>query len=73
MHKAMEAADERDTLRDEDLRAIQLKLEALAQMTKNYPLECSLGAYELLFESRDDIEILIESLTGEISESRDAA
>jgi len=42
-------------------------------MTKNYPLECSLGAYELLFESRDDIEILIESLTGEISESRDAA
>ena len=73
MHKAMAAADEHDTLGDDDLRAIQIELETLARMTKDYPLECSLGAYDLLFESRDDIEILIESLSEEILESRDAA
>jgi hypothetical protein len=42
-------------------------------MTRDYPLECSLGTCDFLFESRDEIQTLLESLTEEISESRDAA
>jgi len=73
MCKAMEAANENDILCDGDLKAIHLQLETLAQGTKNYPIECSLGAYDFLFESRDDIEILMESLTEEISQSANIA
>jgi hypothetical protein len=42
-------------------------------MAKDYPLECSLGTCDFLFASRDEIQLLIESLTGELPESRDAA
>ncbi|HEX7505262.1 MAG TPA: hypothetical protein VF550_00725 [Polyangia bacterium] len=73
MRQTCKAADEKAALVDDDLKAIQLQLVTLAQATRDYPLECSLGTYELLFESRDDIEILIESLTEEISEARNAA
>ena len=54
---------------DEDLRAIHLQLEMLAQMATVYPLECSLGTFSFLFESRDEVTILIESLTEELSQS----
>jgi len=73
MSKPMEALDKTDTFCDDDLRAIQLQLETLAQRTTDYPLECSLGMYDFLFESRDDVEILLESLTAEISEARNPA
>ena len=73
MRETRKAAYEQADLGDDDLMAIQVQLEMLAQVTKDYPLECSLGTYDLLFESRDDIEIHIESLTEEISESRNAA
>ena len=73
MGSTTEAAGEDLTPCDNDLRAIQLQLGMLAQMTTDYPLECSLGTFDFLFESRDEIQILIESLTEEISESQDAA
>ncbi len=66
-------ASENVTSCDFDLRAIHLRLEMLAQMTRDYPLECSLGTVDFLFESRDEIQLLIQSLTAELSESRDAA
>jgi hypothetical protein len=73
MRTAMDADDETLTLCDDALRAIQLQLETLAHLTNDYPLECSLGTYDFLFESRNDIEILRDSLTEELSESRHAA
>jgi hypothetical protein len=68
MGSAAETAHDDVTSCDEDLRAIHLRLEMLARMTTDYPLRCSLGTCDFLFESRDEIEILIESLTEEISE-----
>jgi hypothetical protein len=73
MGAAIEADDENVTLCDDALRAIQTQLETLAHATTDYPLECSLGTYDFLFESRDDIEVLLDSLTEELSESRNAA
>jgi hypothetical protein len=73
MGSATKAADESVTPCGDDLRAIHLRLEMLAQMTRDYPLECSLGTCDFLFESRDEIQTLLESLTEELSESRDAA
>ena len=70
MGSATEATDESVTPCDDDLRAIHLQLEVLAQMTTDYPLQCSLGTCDFLFESRDEIEILVESLTEELSHSR---
>jgi len=68
-----ESADDGGTFCDDDLRSIQVQLETLAQRATNFPLECSLGTCDFLFESRDEIEILVRSLTEEISESRSAA
>jgi hypothetical protein len=73
MSQTWKAADEKAALGDDDLKSIQFQLVTLAQVTRDYPLECSLGTYDLLFESRDEIQILIESLTEEISEARNAA
>jgi hypothetical protein len=73
MGSGTESASENATPCDDDLRAIHLQLQMLARMTKDYPLACSLGTCDFLFESRDEIQILIESLTEELSESRDAA
>jgi len=41
----------------------------LRSMARAYPLECSLGSMELLFESRQDIEVLVRTLAEEISEA----
>ena len=64
-------ASERENLGE--LESFQSRLASLAQETTDYPLECSLGTYELLFESRDDIEIILDNLSEEISISRKAA
>lgn len=56
-----------------ELETMQAQLLSLAEETTAYPLECSLGAYDLLFESRDDIEIILDNLTEEIALSRTAA
>lgn len=53
----------------DELRTLQCQLECLAQTTTQYPLECSLGECALLFESRDDIEVMIDSLNHELDGS----
>jgi hypothetical protein len=42
-------------------------------MARAYPLAYSLGSMELLFESRQDIELLVRTLAEEISEARNSA
>ncbi len=56
-----------------ELRAFRDRLSALAQEASDYPLEYALGSYELLFESRDDIEILVENLGESLAELSEAA
>jgi len=50
------------TYSDDELRAIQLQLESLVQVTNDYPVQYSLGTCDFLFESREDIERILESL-----------
>jgi hypothetical protein len=66
-------ANEQDNLGADELEALQSRLALLARETIAYPLECSLGAYQLLFESRDDIEVIVDNLNKEILISRKAA
>lgn len=66
-------ANEQDNLGADELEAFQSRLTSLARETTDYPLECSLGAYQLLFESRDDIEVILDNLNKEILISRRAA
>ena len=66
MASATEPADENVTPCGYDLRALQRQLGMLVRMTTDYPLECSLGTCDFLFESRDEIQVLIESLAEEI-------
>jgi hypothetical protein len=54
---------------DDELAALQ-SLASLAQETTDYPLECSLGTCNFLLESRDDIEVILDHLSEEISASR---
>ena len=65
-------ANKQDTSADE-LEAMRSRLASLAQEATEYPLECSLGTCELLFESRDDIEVILDNLNEEIQISRKAA
>jgi len=57
-----------DDLSTSELRSFHLQLSALAQGAHDYPLEYALGSYELLFESRDDIESIVENLSESITE-----
>jgi hypothetical protein len=56
-----------DFFGDDELRDIQLRLRSLVQVANDYPLECNLGRCDFLFESRDDIEQILESLAEERS------
>jgi hypothetical protein len=67
------ATQSSDALSDSELRAFQTQLSTLAETACDYPLEYSLGEYEMLFESRDDIEIIVANLSESIDQSRDAA
>jgi len=67
------ANDDPDTFSDDELKAFQLQLASLARDARAYPLEYSLGAYDFLFESRDDIELILDNLSQEILVSRKAA
>jgi len=62
-----------DALSDNDLRAFQTQLTTLAETARDYPLEYALGAYELLFESRDDIEIIVANLNESLAENEHLA
>ena len=53
---------------DDALKALRLHLDRLAQMTREYPVECCFGRYSFLFESREDIESLIANLDAKISD-----
>ncbi len=57
----------------DELRAFRDQLSALAQEASDYPFEYALGSYDLLFESRDDIEILVENLGESLAELSEAA
>ena len=65
--------DDDEIFTQDELRAMRRKLESLALLTVSYPLACSVGGYDLLFESRDDIALVIDNLNDEISETRKAA
>jgi len=62
-----------DDLSETELRAFQSKLTTLAETASAYPFEYSLGSYELLFESRDDIEIIVANLGESLAESQPLA
>lgn len=51
------------------LRALQLELASLGRVARQYPLEYAIGSLHLLFESRQDIELIVENLTDEISDA----
>jgi hypothetical protein len=53
-----------------ELREIHRQLEWLAEQTRDYPVECSVGEYDLLFDSQDDIELMLEHLNSELSDDR---
>jgi hypothetical protein len=55
---------------DDELAALQSRLASLVKETTDYPLECSLGTCNFLFESRDDIEVILDHLSEEISAFR---
>ncbi len=76
MRASLPANDTQDGFGEDDLRSIRAQLDTLARATTAYPLECSLAGYELLFESRDEIEALVDSFNDELHfsrESREAA
>jgi hypothetical protein len=56
-----------------ELQAYRAALRALAQTTHDYPMEYSLGACELLFESRDDIDVIVDNLDESIAELQEVA
>jgi hypothetical protein len=73
MGSTTSAANEPDNFSHDDLKAFQSQLASLVQETTTYPLEYSLGTYDFLFESRDDIEVILDNLSQELLLSRKAA
>jgi len=51
-----------DEFTADELMIVRQQLASLARETKTFPLECAVGSFDLLFESRDDIETLLDSL-----------
>ncbi len=62
MDRTSTGTEGRDEFTAEELLDLQRQLACLARETRDYPLECAVGSMDLLFESRDDIEILLDSL-----------
>jgi hypothetical protein len=52
---------------DEELIAIQDQLASLLNAAIEYPYECWLGDCAFLFESRDDIAVIVEVLEEQIT------
>ena len=73
MRGTTSTANDPDHFSNDDLKAFQSQLASLAREATAYPLEYALGAYEFLFESRDDIEVILDNLSQEILVSRKAA
>lgn len=68
---ACEPTQPSDALSSSELRAFRVQLTALARTVSRYPLECAIGPYELLFESRDDIEGIVANLGERLGERLD--
>jgi hypothetical protein len=66
------AANEPDNFSHDELKAFQSQLASLVRETTAFPLEYSLGTYDFLFESRDDIEVILDNVSQEISVARKA-
>jgi hypothetical protein len=62
MDRTSTASDGRNEFTADELRELQRQLACLAAEARDYPLEYAVGSMDLLFESRDDIEILLDSL-----------
>jgi len=58
--------NESDNFSRDELKALQAQLESLAHENTAYPIEYSLGACDFLFESRQDIEVIVDNLSEEI-------
>jgi len=67
------AGQQQTTFDRDELSAFRAELSALAQEAREYPLEYSLGAYDLLFESRDDIDVIVENLSESLVALEEAA
>ncbi len=50
-----------------ELRALQSELITLGASARSYPLEYATGSLQLLFDSPQEIEILVESLAYDIA------
>jgi hypothetical protein len=61
------ANNQSDKFNRDELEALQAQLASLARENTAYPLEYSLGACDFLFESRQDIEVIVDNLSEEIS------
>jgi hypothetical protein len=62
MDRTSTGTEGRDEFTADQLSTFRQQLALLARETKEYPLECAVGSYDLLFESRDDIEMILDSL-----------
>ncbi len=62
MDRTTTGTEGHDELNADQLRALRRQLASLVQETKEYPLECAVGSFDLLFESRDDIEMILDAL-----------
>jgi hypothetical protein len=67
------ANNEQDHFSDDELKSFQSQLALLARDATAFPLEYSLGAFDFLFESRNDLELVLDNLNEEILVSRTAA
>jgi hypothetical protein len=54
---------------EEELVEIQDQLASLMSTTTTFPVECSLGDCAFLFESRDDIAVIVGSLEDQITKA----
>ena len=61
--------NEQDDFSDAELRAIQLQLALLAREATDYPLQCSLGTYAFLFDSKDEIKVILDTLNEELAQA----
>ncbi len=62
MDRTSTGTEGRDEFTADELSALRQQLTSLARETKEYPLECEVGSFAVLFESRDDIELLLDNL-----------
>jgi fido (protein-threonine AMPylation protein) len=63
-------ARKQENAENNSLKEIHRQLEWLAGQTREFPIEYSVGEYDLFFESRDDIQLMLEHLTDEIADDR---